>query len=109
MIPLPRKNSREPKNLGSLISGRAQAQDLVSAKLLSIEGRVEIRRRPGDQVSVQKIAFKIEDELRAGDTIITGKNVRLTLGLSDGSQAVIAPKTTVVIKTWGDRLAASSV
>lgn len=83
---------------GALIPGLAQAQDLVSAIVLSIEGQVEIRRQPGDQAQVQKIAFKIEDELRAGDTIITGKNGRLALGLSDGSQAVIAPKTTVVIK-----------
>jgi hypothetical protein len=66
--------------------------------VLSIEGQVEIRRQPGDQSRVQKIAFKVEDELRAGDTIITGKNGRLALGLTDGSQAVIAPKTTVVIK-----------
>lgn len=34
----------------------------------------------------------------AGDTIVTGKSGRLVLGLSDGSQAVIAPKTTVVIQ-----------
>ena len=83
---------------GALIPGPAQAQDLVSARVLSIEGQVEIRRQGDDQALVQKIAFKIEDELRAGDTIITGKNGRLALGLSDGSQAVIAPKTTVVIK-----------
>src|SRR5215510_6870171 len=83
---------------GALIPGHARAQDLVSARVLSIEGQVEIRRRPDGQARVQNIAFKIEDELRAGDTIITGKNGRLALGLSDGSQAVIAPKTTVVIK-----------
>src|SRR5262245_580681 len=83
---------------GALIADHARAQDLVSARVLSVEGQVEIRRQPGDQALVQKIAFKIEDELKAGDTIITGKNGRLALGLSDGSQAVIAPKTTVVIK-----------
>ena len=84
----------------SLSSGvRANgAQEMVSAKVLSTEGQVEIQRQPANQPQLQKIAFKIEDELRAGDTIITGKNGRLVLGLSDGSQAVIAPKTTVVIK-----------
>jgi len=83
---------------GALIPGHARAQDLVSARVLSIEGQVEIHRRPDAQARVQNIAFKIEDELRAGATIITGKNGWLALGLSDGSQAVIAPKTTVVIK-----------
>lgn len=79
-------------------AGSAHAQDLVSAKVLSIEGQVEIRRQPGDQPQIQKIAFKVEDELKAGDTIVTGKSGKLVLGLSDGSQAVIAPKTTVVIQ-----------
>ncbi len=83
---------------GALIPGQVRAQDLVSARVLSMEGQVEIRRQPGDQARMQKIAFKIEDELQAGDTIITGKNGKLALALSDGSQAVIAPKTTVVIK-----------
>src|SRR5499426_3891934 len=83
---------------GALILGHAQAQDLASAIVLSIEGQVEIRRQPADQVHVRKIAFKVEDELMAGDTIITGKDGRLALRLTDGSQAVIAPKTTVIIK-----------
>jgi hypothetical protein len=81
-----------------LSAGSAQAQDLVSARVLSIEGQVEIRRQSSDQPQIQKIAFKIADELKAGDTIVTGKSGRLVLGLSDGSQAVIAPKTTVVIQ-----------
>jgi hypothetical protein len=76
----------------------AAAQNLVSARVLAIEGQVEIHRRPGDQAQAQKIAFKIDDELRAGDRIITGRKGRLALGLSDGSQAVIAPQTTVVIQ-----------
>jgi len=79
-------------------AGYAQAQDLLSARVLTIEGQVEIRRQLSGQARVQTIAFKVEDELGAGDTIITGKGGRLVLGLSDGSQAVIAPKTTVVIK-----------
>ena len=74
------------------------AQQLVSAKITSIEGQVEIRRYPSTQPVPVKIAFKVDDRLSAGDTIITGKNGRLVLGLTDGSQAVIAPKSTVVIK-----------
>lgn len=79
-------------------AGSVWAQDLLSAKVLSSQGPVEIRRQPSDQPTLEKVAFKVEDKLRAGDTIITGKNGRLVLGLSDGSQAVIAAQTTVVIK-----------
>src|SRR5262245_36980914 len=84
--------------IGALIPIHARDQELVSARALAIEGQVEIRRQPSGQARGQSVAFKVEDELRAGDTIITGKNGKLVLGLSDGSQAVIAPKTTVVIK-----------
>ncbi len=81
-----------------MLSGAASAQQLVSARITAIEGQVEIRRYPGNQPVPVKIAFKVEDRLSAGDTIITGKNGRLVLGLSDGSQAVIAAKTRVVIQ-----------
>lgn len=79
-------------------TGTLQAQELISAKVLSIEGQVEIRRSTGNQLQARKIAFKVEDKLTAGDTIVTGRNGRLVLGLSDGSQAVIASQTTVVIQ-----------
>src|SRR5262245_18994730 len=78
--------------------GAVAAQNLVSARVLAVEGEVEIHRQPDNQAQAQKIAFKIDDELRAGDRIITGRKGRLALGLSDGSQAVIAPQTTVVIQ-----------
>jgi hypothetical protein len=84
--------------LVALFFGGAAAQDLVSARVTAIEGPVEIHRQPANQAVAQKIAFKIDDELRAGDTIITGRKGRLALGLSDGSQAVVAPESTVVIK-----------
>ncbi len=73
-------------------------QDAFTAKVLTIEGQVEISRQAAGQAAMQPIAFKAEDTLRAGDRITTGKNGRLVLGLSDGSQAVIAPKTSVVIE-----------
>jgi hypothetical protein len=81
-----------------LVAAGVRAQDLVSARVLYSEGQVEIRRQSGDQPQVQKIAFKANDALSAGDTIVTGRGARLVLGLSDGSQAVIAPQTTVVIQ-----------
>jgi hypothetical protein len=81
-----------------LAGSGAPAQDLASARVLSSEGPVEIRRRAGDQAQVQKIVFNVNDALNAGDTIVTGRGGRLVLGLSDGSQAVIAPQTTVVIQ-----------
>ena len=86
-------------NALALGDSRITAQDFVSAKVLTSEGQVEIQRdASGGKLRVQNVAFKVDDELRAGDTIITGKNGKLVLGLSDGSQAVIAPKTTVIIK-----------
>jgi len=82
----------------ALSTGSVPAQTLISARVLSSEGNVEIRRQPSDQPRVEKIVFKADEELRAGDTIVTGRGGRLVLGLSDGSQAVIAPQTTVVIQ-----------
>ncbi len=76
----------------------APAQSSVSIKVLSSEGQVEIRRDSTGKVMTQAIAFKPNDDLFAGDTIITGKNGKLVLALSDGSQAVVAPKTTLVIQ-----------
>jgi hypothetical protein len=82
----------------SLVPASASAQSFVSAKVVASEGQVEIRRETTGKLQVQNVVFKVSDELFAGDTIITGKNGRLVLGLSDGSQAVIAPKTTVILK-----------
>lgn len=84
--------------LPSLLFEGVSAQQLVSARITAIEGQVEIRRYPSAQPVPVKIAFKVDDRLSAGDTIVTGKNGKLVLGLTDGSQAVIAPKSTVVIK-----------
>ncbi|MFN0107418.1 MAG: FecR domain-containing protein [Blastocatellia bacterium] len=81
-----------------VLAGSVAAQQLVSAKITAIEGQVEIQRNPANQPIPLKIAFKVDDRLSAGDKIITAKNGRLVLGLSDGSQAVIAPKTIVVIQ-----------
>ncbi|MCI0365167.1 MAG: FecR domain-containing protein, partial [Phycisphaerales bacterium] len=79
-------------------AGYVRAQNFVSAKVLASEGQVEIHRNSRGKLRIGNVAFKVEDELRPGDTIITGRSGRLVLGLSDGSQAVIAPKTTVVIQ-----------
>lgn len=80
------------------LASHAKAQDLVSARILAAEGQVEIRRRIPDQPQIQKISFKTNDEVHTGDAIATGRNGRLTLALSDGSQAMIAPQSTVVIQ-----------
>ncbi len=85
----------------TVLSGAVWAQGLVSARVLSSEGPVEIRRRAAGQAEAQKIAFAANAEVRAGDTIATGRGGRLVLGLSDGSQAVIAPQTTVVVQDLG--------
>jgi hypothetical protein len=82
----------------ALLSSLVSAQQAITAKVLASEGQVEILRETSRKLQVQSIAFKVADELIAGDTIITGKNGRLVLGLADGSQAVIAPKTTVILR-----------
>jgi len=75
----------------------APAQTLASAKILSSDGPVEIQRRAQGQASLSKIAYRVNDELLAGDVIKTGGGGRLVLGLADGSQAIISEKTTVEI------------
>ncbi len=77
----------------------ASAQSLVSANVLSSQGPVEIRRTsPGGGGPIVRVDFKVDDALRAGDTIVTHSGGRLVLGLSDGSQAIIGEKTTVEIE-----------
>lgn len=85
-------------SIGMLAPRAVRTQELISARVLSSDGQVEIRRSSTTAPQMQKIAFKVNDPVRAGDTIITGRGGRLVLSLSDGSQAVIAPQTTVVIQ-----------
>ncbi len=80
-----------------LFCGIGYGQEAFMVKILSVEGQVEVTRSVSGAAAMQPIAFKTEDTLKTGDRIVTGKNGRLVLGLSDGSQAVIAPKTTVLI------------
>lgn len=82
--------------LGLAASG-AHAQALVSARILSSDGPVEIQRRASAQAALTKIDYHVNEELRAGDVIKTYGGGRLVLGLSDGSQAIIGEKTTVEI------------
>ncbi|MGH9969060.1 MAG: FecR family protein [Pyrinomonadaceae bacterium] len=77
------------------------AQNLVSAKVLSADGPVEIRRDPQGGAKLKKVNFKPYDQLKAGDRIITGWQGRLVLGLSDGSQAIVGENTVVDVKDLG--------
>ena len=76
----------------------ASAQSLISARVLSSQGPVEIRRASPGSGPMARVDFKVDDVLRAGDTIVTRGGGRLVLGLSDGSQAIIGEKTTVEIE-----------
>jgi len=80
-----------------LVSISVRPQTLVSARILSSEGAVEIERRAQGQSALVKIEYRVNDELVAGDVIKTAKGGRLVLGLTDGSQAIIGEKTTVEI------------
>lgn|GEM_PF-2247143 len=88
-------------SLTLLASNSARGQALVSARVLSSEGPVEIQRRAQGEAALQKIAYRVNDELLAGDVIKTFKGGRLVLGLADGSQAIIGEKTTVEITDLG--------
>jgi len=80
-----------------LASINAQAQTLVSARILSSNGSVEIERRAQGQAVLVKITYRVNDELLAGDVIKTHRGGRLVLGLTDGSQAIVSENTTVEI------------
>jgi hypothetical protein len=83
-------------NFMLLTSSNGQAQTLASARILSSAGPVEIERRAQEQPgALIKITYRVNDELVAGDVIKTYAGGRLVLGLADGSQAIIAEKTTV--------------
>lgn len=84
-------------SLAFLATADARAQELVSARVLSSQGPVEIQRRGQGQSEFSKIAYRVNDELAAGDVIKTFKGGRLVLGLTDGSQAVIGEQTIVEI------------
>jgi hypothetical protein len=80
-----------------LASINACGQTLASAKILSSEGAVEIHRPSQAKGLLTKIAYSVNDELFAGDVIRTLKGGRLVLGLTDGSQAIIAEETILKI------------
>lgn len=83
-------------------------QDLSTARILVIEGKVDVRRRldgktPALPTAVPvSILIKPQDLLFPEDIIITGRNGRLVLALADGSQIIIAPKSTVKVENLTD-------
>jgi hypothetical protein len=81
--------------------GLAMGQQLVKAKVLSVDGPVEIRRSQLSGAALTKVNFKLADQLQAGDRITTGWRGRLVLGLTDGSQAVIGERSIVEVKDLG--------
>lgn len=90
-----------PMMLFAIGSERASAQSLVAAEILSVDGPVEIRRGPTTGATLNKIKFKLYDQLKAGDRIVTGWRGRLVLGLTDGSQAVVGEQSVVEIRDLG--------
>lgn len=90
-----------PLALLAIGGDRANAQPLVAARILSVDGPVEIRRAPTSGATLKKITFKLHDELKARDRIVTGWRGRLVLGLTDGSQAIVGEQTVVEIKDLG--------
>jgi hypothetical protein len=83
-----------------LTRGSASAQELVSARILSSEGAVEIHRMAQGQAQLTRIDYHVNDELLAGDVIKTRAGGRLVVGIPDGSQAIIGENTIVEIKDF---------
>lgn len=83
--------------------GNGYAQEPFTVRILALEGKVEVRRPTAGQSVLNRlalpvsIAVKTQDQLFTGDMIITGRNGRVVLGLTDGSQVVVAPQTTLEI------------
>jgi len=75
----------------------ARGQTLASARILSSDGPVEIHRRSPVKGILSTVAYRVNDELFAGDVIQTSKGGRLVLGLVDGSQAIIGERTVLQI------------
>jgi hypothetical protein len=82
----------------------AVAQTDFKPVILSFEGSVEVRKKVEATAGLKATAvttsvnISTHQTLDTGDTIVTGRNGRLVIGLADGSQAVIAPKSTVRIE-----------
>lgn len=85
----------------TICTNQAYAQNLVSAKILSMDGPVEIRREPQTGAKLKRVNLKPNDQLKAGDRIVTGWQGRLVLGLSDGSQAIVGENTVVDVNDLG--------
>jgi hypothetical protein len=90
-----------PLLLFAIGGDRASGQHLVEARILSVDGPVEIRRSPSSGAVLTKIKFKPAEQLKAGDRITTGWGGRLILGLTDGSQAVIGERSIVEVRDLG--------
>jgi len=87
-----------------ILQSTALGQDPFTVRILALEGQVEVRRLTRGQAVLNRqvlpvsIVVRPHDLLVQGDTVITGRNGRLVLGLTDGSQVVIAPKSTIEIE-----------
>jgi hypothetical protein len=83
--------------------GGTIAQDSFTLRILALEGKVDLRRAMKEQTSINRstlpvsIVVRVHDQLFPGDTVITGRDGRVVLGMTDGSQVIIAPKSTVEI------------
>jgi hypothetical protein len=80
------------------LASSASSQDFVSAKILNAQGAVQIVRLESSTNVVINVPIRENEPVLAGDVVKTNTGGRLVLGISDGSQAIIAPNTTVEIR-----------
>lgn len=81
----------------SLVTG-AQSQNFASAKIVKIQGAVQIARVDSNAKMMVFVELGENAPVLAGDVIKTKTGARVVLGLADGSQAIIGENTTVEIK-----------
>lgn len=87
-----------------ILTINVHSQELHTAKILVVEGKVDVRRRLEGKTPVLpmtlpvSILIKPQDLLFSGDTIITSRSGRMVLLLADGSQIIIAPKSVVKVE-----------
>ena len=80
------------------LAASGQSQDLVTAKIVKIQGSVRIARVDSANQMTRFVELAENAPVLVGDVIKTNAGGRVILGLADGSQAIISENTTVEIK-----------
>lgn len=84
--------------LALVVTGSKPHEEAAAAKILSIQGIVQITRPDSIGPTRTTVRLGTGDDVYTGDIIRTTSEARVILQLTDGSQAIISENTTVEIK-----------